>query len=43
MQSERHRNNMYQSVEVQLLVPMLFLLAISKCLLLFNDNFYYTS
>ena len=31
---------MYQSVELLLLVSMLFLLAISKCLLNFKENFY---
>ena len=30
MQSEFYRNNVYQSVELLLLVPMLFLLAIPK-------------
>ena len=43
MQIELHRNNVYQSVELLLLVPMLFLLAIPKCLLIFKENFYYTS
>ena len=43
MQIELHRNNVYQGVELLLLVPMLFLLAIPKCLLIFNENFYYTS
>ena len=43
MQSELHRNNVYQSVELLLLVPILFLLAIPKCLLIFMENFYYTS
>ena len=43
MQSELHRNNVYQSVELLLLVPMLFLLAIPKCLLTFKENFYYTN
>ena len=43
MQSELHRNNVYKSVELLLLVPMLFLLAIPKCLLIFKENFYYTS
>ena len=41
MQSELHRNNMYQSVELLLLVPMLFLLVILKCLLVFKESFYY--
>ena len=40
MQSELHRNNVYQSIEILLLVPMLFLLAISKCLLIFEEYFY---
>ena len=43
MQVELHRNTVYQSVELLLLVPMLFLLAIPKCLLIFKENFYYTS
>ena len=43
MQSELNRNNICQSVELLLLVPMLFLLAIPKCLLIFKENFYYTS
>ena len=43
MQSELHRNNVYQSVQLLLLVPMLFLLAIPKCLLIFKENSYYTS
>ena len=43
MQIELHRNNVYQGVELLLLVPMLFLLAIPKCLLIFKENFYYTS
>ena len=43
MQIELHRNNVYQSVELLLLVPMLFLLAIPKCLLIFKKNFHYTS
>ena len=43
MQIELHRNNVYQGVELLLLVPMLFLLAIPKCLLIFKVNFYYTS
>ena len=42
MQIELHRNNVYQDVELLLLVPMLFLLAIPKCLLIFKENFYYT-
>ena len=43
MQSELHRNNVYQSVELLLLAPMPFLLAIPKCLEIFTENFYYTS
>ena len=43
MQIELHRNNVYQGVELLLPVPMLFLLAIPKCLLIFKENFYYTS
>ena len=43
MQSELHRNNVYQSVKLLLLVPMPFLLAIPKCLLIFKEDFYYTS
>ena len=43
MQIELHKNNVYQGVELLLLVPMLFLLAIPKCLLIFRENFYYTS
>ena len=43
MQIELHRNNVYQGVDLLLLVPMLFLLAILKCLLIFKENFYYTS
>ena len=43
MQIELHRNNVHQSVELLLLVPMLFLLAIPKCLLIFKENSYYTS
>ena len=43
MQIELHRNNVYQGVELLLLVYMLFLLAIPKCLLIFKENFYYTS
>ena len=39
MQIELHRNNVYQGVELLLLVPMLFLLAIPKCLLIFKENF----
>ena len=39
MQSELHRNNVYQSVELLLLVPMIFLLAIPKCLLIFKEIF----
>ena len=33
---------LYQSVELLLLVPMLFLLAIPKCLRIFTENVYYT-
>ena len=43
MQSELPRNNVYQSVELLLLVPMLSLLAIPKCLLIFKENLYYIS
>ena len=43
MQIELHRNNVYQGVELLLLVSMLFLLAIPKCLLIFKENVYYTS
>ena len=43
MQIELHRNNVYLGVELLLLVSMLFLLAIPKCLLIFKENFYYTS
>ena len=43
MQIELHRNKVYQGVELLLLVSMLFLLAIPKCLLIFKENFYYTS
>ena len=43
MQSELHRNNVCQTVELLLLVPLIFLLAIPKCLVIFKDNFYYTS
>ena len=43
MQIEFHGNNVYQGVELLLLVPMLFLLAIPKCLLIFKENFYSTS
>ena len=43
MQSELNRNNICQSVELLLLVPTLFLLAIPKCLLIFEGTFYYTS
>ena len=39
MQSELHRNNVYQSVELLLLVSMLSLLAIPKCLLIFKEHF----
>ena len=41
MRIELHRNNVYQGVELLLLVPMLFRLAIPKCLLIFKENFYY--
>ena len=37
MQSELHRNNVYQSVELLLIVLMLFLLAIPQCLLIFKE------
>ena len=43
MQSELNRNNVYQSVKLLLLVPMLFLLAIPKCLRIFKENVYHTS
>ena len=43
MQIELHRNNVYQGVKLLMLVPMLFLLAIPKCLLIFKENVYYTS
>ena len=43
MQIELHKNNVYESVELLLLVRMLFLLAIPKCLLIFKENFYYAS
>ena len=43
MQIELHRNNVYRGAELLLLVSMLFLLAIPKCLLIFKENFYYTS
>ena len=44
MQIELYRNNVYQGDELLVLVPMLFLLAIPKCLLIFlKENFYYTS
>ena len=39
MQSELHINNVYQSVELLLLVPMLFLMAIPKCLRIFKEFF----
>ena len=39
MQIELHRNNVYQGVELLLLVSMLFLLAIPKCLLIFKEIF----
>ena len=42
MQIELHRKNVYQGVELLLLVYMLFLLAIPKCLLIFKGNFYYS-
>ena len=43
MQIELYRNNVYLGAELLLLVSMLFLLAIPKCLLIFKENFYYTS
>ena len=43
MQIELHRNNVYQGVELLLLVSMLFLLAIPKCLLMLKKIFNYTS
>ena len=43
MQIELHRKNVYQGVELLLLVSMLFLLAIPKSLPIFKENFYYTS
>ena len=43
MQIELHRNNVYLGAELLLLVSMLFQLAIPKCLLIFKENFYYTS
>ena len=43
MQGELHRNNFYQSVELLLLVPMLFLPAIPKCIQIFKENVYYKS
>ena len=43
MQSELHRNNVYQSVELLLLVSMLSVLAIPKCLPILKEDFYYTS
>ena len=43
MQIELHRNNVYLGAELLLLVSMLFLLAIPKCLVIFKENFYYTS
>ena len=43
MQIELPRNNVYQGDELLLLVPMLFLLAIPKCLLIFKENFHYSS
>ena len=39
MQIELHRNNVYQGVELLLFVPMLFLLAILKCLRIFYKIF----
>ena len=39
MQIELQRNNVYQGVELLLLVSMLFLLAIPKCLLIFKEIF----
>ena len=41
MQSERHRNIVYQRVELLLLVPMFLLLAIPTCLLIVKEKFYY--
>ena len=43
MQSELHRNSVSQSVELLLLVPRLFLLAIPKCLQNFKETFFYTN
>ena len=43
MQIELHRNIVYRGAELLLLVSTLFLLAIPKCLLIFKENFYYTS
>ena len=43
MQSELHRKNVYHSVHLLLLVPMLFLLPISKCLLILKENSHYSS
>ena len=43
MQSELHRNDLSQSFELLLLVPMLFLLAIPECLLNLKEILYYTS
>ena len=43
MQNELHRNNAYNSVELLLLVLMLFLLVIPRCLLFFQENFNDTS
>ena len=40
MQIELHRNNVYLGAELLLLVSML---AIPKCLVIFKENFYYTS
>ena len=39
MQSELHRHIVHQSVELPLLVPMLFLLVVPKCILMFKENF----
>ena len=38
MQSEIRRNEMFQSVELLLLVPMLFQLAIPKSLLIIEES-----
>ena len=39
MQIELHRNNVYQGVQLLLLVPMFVLLAIPKCLLILRKIF----